>query len=145
MITWATPAAITYGTALSATQLDANSGGVRARSSTTRWQEALRQRARTRSRSPSRERHDGLHDRNADGFVDGEQGTPLITWATPAAITYGTALSATQLDASSGGVAGAFVYNPLAGSTPATGTDTLSVTFTPSDTTDYTTATQTVS
>ena len=73
------------------------------------------------------------------------QTTPMITWATPAAITYGTALSATQLDANSGGVAGAFVYNPLAGSTPATGTDTLSVTFTPSDTTDYTTATQTVS
>jgi hypothetical protein len=69
----------------------------------------------------------------------------MITWATPAAITYGTALSATQLDANSGGVAGAFVYNPAAGTTPAAGTDTLSVTFTPSDTTDYTTATQTVS
>ena len=73
------------------------------------------------------------------------QTTPMITWATPAAITYGTALSATQLDANSGGVAGAFVYNPAAGTTPAAGTDTLSVTFTPSDTTDYTTATQTVS
>ncbi len=35
--------------------------------------------------------------------------TPTITWATPAAITYGTALSATQLDATSGGVAGTFV------------------------------------
>ena len=35
--------------------------------------------------------------------------TPAITWATPAAITYGTALSATQLDASST-VHGTFVY-----------------------------------
>ena len=32
--------------------------------------------------------------------------TPVLTWATPAAITYGTALSATQLNASSGGLAG---------------------------------------
>jgi len=108
MITWATPAAITYGTALSATQLDANSGG---RGGRVRLQPAGRKHSGnghgTRSRHLHAERHDGLHDRNADGFVDGEQATPLITWATPAAITYGTALSATQLDASSGGVAGA--------------------------------------
>jgi len=32
--------------------------------------------------------------------------TPVLTWATPAAITYGTALSATQLNASSSGLAG---------------------------------------
>jgi sugar lactone lactonase YvrE len=75
----------------------------------------------------------------------GTQATPVITWATPAAITYGTALSATQLNASSGGVAGTFVYSPLAGTTPAAGTNTLSVTFTPTDTTDYTTVTKAVS
>ena len=40
--------------------------------------------------------------------------TPTITWATPAAITYGTALSATQLDASST-VAGTFAYTPAVG------------------------------
>ena len=44
--------------------------------------------------------------------------TPAITWATPAAIPYGTALSATQLDASST-VAGTFVYTPAAGVGPA--------------------------
>jgi hypothetical protein len=36
--------------------------------------------------------------------------TPVITWANPADITYGTALSATQLNATSGGVAGTFTY-----------------------------------
>ena len=69
--------------------------------------------------------------------------TPSIAWATPSAIPYGTALSATQLNASST-VAGTFVYSPLAGVVATAGSQTLSVTFTPTDTTDYTTATSTV-
>jgi hypothetical protein len=67
-----------------------------------------------------------------------------LTWATPAAITYGTALNATQLDASST-LPGSFVYTPAAGAVLNAGTQTLSVTFTPTDTTDYTSATATVS
>ena len=55
--------------------------------------------------------------------------TPTITWATPASI-----------------VAGTFVYSPPAGTVESTaGTVTLSVTFTPTDTTDYNTATASVS
>jgi sugar lactone lactonase YvrE len=65
--------------------------------------------------------------------------TPVITWHTPAAITYGTALSAAQLNATAS-VAGTFSYNPAAGTIQQAGTDTLTVTFTPTDTTDYTTA-----
>ena len=49
---------------------------------------------------------------------------PAITWATPAAITYGTALSATQLNASST-VAGTFVYTPAAGAVLTAGPQTL--------------------
>jgi hypothetical protein len=69
--------------------------------------------------------------------------TPTITWSAPAAITYGTTLSSTQLNAVATGIggtslAGTFTYSPAAGSTPAGGTDTLSVSFTPTDTTDYT-------
>ena len=78
------------------------------------------------------------------GNVTVIQATPVTTWATPAPITYGTPLSSTQLDATAS-VAGTFAYSPAAGTTPPAGTDTLSVTFTPTDTTDYTTATQTVS
>jgi hypothetical protein len=70
--------------------------------------------------------------------------TPTITWPTPAAITYGTALSAAQLDATAS-VPGTFAYSPAVGTTPGVGSDQLSVTFTPTDTTDYTTATATVS
>jgi DNA-binding beta-propeller fold protein YncE len=69
--------------------------------------------------------------------------TPALTWATPAAIVYGTKLSATQLNASSK-VAGSFTYSPAAGTVLSAGPATLSVTFTPTDTTDYTTATATV-
>ena len=69
--------------------------------------------------------------------------TPVITWATPAQITFGTALSSTQLDATSL-VAGTFVYTPAAGSIPAGGMDTLSVTLTPTDTVTYSNATATV-
>ena len=40
--------------------------------------------------------------------------TPVITWNNPANITYGTALSATQLNATAN-VAGSFTYTPAAG------------------------------
>ena len=78
------------------------------------------------------------------GTLTVTQATPSITWAAPAAITYGTALSGTQLNASST-VAGAMAYTPALGAVPSAGTQTLSVTLTPTDATDYTTATQTVS
>ena len=69
--------------------------------------------------------------------------TPTITWATPAAISYGTALSAAQLDASAS-TAGSFAYSPVPGTVLSAGSQTLSVTFTPADTTDYNTATGSV-
>ena len=69
--------------------------------------------------------------------------TPVVTWTSPSAITYGTALSTTQLDATSGGVAGTFAYTPAVLAIPGAGLQTLSVTFTPTDTTDYNTAIQT--
>ena len=68
------------------------------------------------------------------------QATPTITWAAPAAIAQGTALSATQLNATAN-VPGTFAYNPAAGNVPAAGTLQLAATFTPTDTTDYGTAT----
>jgi len=68
---------------------------------------------------------------------------PTITWTTPAAITYGTPLSTTQLNATAS-VPGTFVYSPAAGTVLGAGSQTLSVTFTPTDGVDYTTATATV-
>jgi hypothetical protein len=69
--------------------------------------------------------------------------TPIVTWATPADITYGTALSGLQLDATAS-VGGGYLYTPAAGTMLPAGTHTLSVTFTPSDTADYVSITTTV-
>jgi hypothetical protein len=70
--------------------------------------------------------------------------TPTITWANPADITYGTALDGTQLDAAAS-VPGTFAYTPAAGTVLGAGSgQTLSATFTPTDTVDYNTATAAV-
>src|SRR6185436_15163893 len=69
--------------------------------------------------------------------------TPTITWANPADIVYGTPLSATQLNATAS-VPGSFAYTPLSGMLNAGPGQTLSVTFTPTDTANYTTATANV-
>ncbi len=67
--------------------------------------------------------------------------TPTINWANPADIVYGTALGATQLDATAT-VSGTFAYTPAAGTILNAGNNqTLSATFTPTDTTDYSTVT----
>jgi hypothetical protein len=67
------------------------------------------------------------------------QSSEAITWPAPAAITYGTALSSTQLNASSS-VPGTFVYAPAVGTVLSAGTSFLTVTFTPTDTVTYSTA-----
>src|SRR5262249_42672701 len=69
--------------------------------------------------------------------------TPTITWGAPAAITFGTALSSAQLDATAS-TPGTFVYTPAAGTIPTAGSNALSVTFTPSDTVNFASATATV-
>jgi hypothetical protein len=53
--------------------------------------------------------------------IDVAKATPAITGPTPAGITYGTALSATQLNATSP-VAGTFVYTPALGAVLNAGT-----------------------
>jgi hypothetical protein len=70
--------------------------------------------------------------------------TPTITWTNPAAITYGTPLSATQLNATSS-AAGTFTYNPASGAILDVGTNTLTAVFTPSDLATYNSTTNTVS
>ena len=71
---------------------------------------------------------------SADLFTYSALQEPSITWPTPADITYGTALSGTQLDATAN-VQGTFTYTPAAGTVLGAGNDqTLSVSFAPTDT-----------
>jgi M6 family metalloprotease-like protein len=69
---------------------------------------------------------------------------PVLTWATPAAISYGTLLTNTQLNASAN-VPGTFTYTPAVGALLNSGSKTLSVLFRPTDSARYATASATVS
>jgi hypothetical protein len=142
-ITWASPAAISYGTALSATQLNATANVPGSFSYNPAAGTQLGAGTHTLSVTFTPTNTTSYTTASTTVTLTVNQAVPAIAWATPAAITYGTPLSATQLDATSP-VAGTFVYSPPAGTGLTAGSQTLSVTFTPTDTTDYTTATATV-
>ena len=71
-------------------------------------------------------------------------GTPILAWTNPAPITYGAPLTSNQLNATTS-VPGSFAYNPTNGTVLDAGTNTLSVIFTPADTVDYSSVTNSVS
>src|SRR5438128_8941590 len=81
----------------------------------------------------------------AIGTLNILKATPAITWGNPADITYLTALSGTQLNATAS-VPGSFVYTPAAGTGLNVGNNqTLHVDFTPTDTANYNKASKDVS
>lgn len=68
---------------------------------------------------------------------------PVVTWSAPASVTYGTPLSATQLNAAAS-VAGTFSFQPASGTVLNAGpSQNLVAVFTPSDTDDYSSVTVT--
>ena len=75
-----------------------------------------------------------------DDFIVGPA-TPTLAWATPADLTFGTALDGTELDAfvsNFAGFPGTFTYSPPAGTVlPVGQNQPLTVTFTPTDTANY--------
>jgi uncharacterized delta-60 repeat protein len=153
-ITWTNPSDIVYGTALGATQLDATAS-VQGTFGYSPAAGTVLDASDNQMLSVTFTPTDTTDYNTASDSVpiDVDAATPIITWATPTDIIYGTALSSTQLDATStwtvagvnGTVAGTFTYSPSAGTVLTGGKgETLSVTFTPTDGTDYTTATKTV-
>jgi hypothetical protein len=79
-----------------------------------------------------------------DGMLTVNQATVVLTWTNPAPIIFGSALSATQLNATAN-LPGTFAYNPAIDTVLGQGTNTLAVVFTPDDAIDYASATDTVS
>jgi uncharacterized repeat protein (TIGR03803 family) len=69
--------------------------------------------------------------------------SPAVVWNAPAPIAYGTRLSGAQLNATAS-VPGTFAYAPPAGTLLHAGPQTLTVIFTPADTTAYASAMRTV-
>ncbi|MGD0745096.1 MAG: MBG domain-containing protein, partial [Verrucomicrobiota bacterium] len=80
----------------------------------------------------------------ADGSLTINPATPTLTWGNPADMVYGTALGGAQLNATAD-VDGTFVYDPAGGTVLNAGNNqSLGVTFTPSDSLNYTPAKATV-
>lgn len=157
VITWATPAPITYPTALSATQLNATStvpgtftyaplsGYVPFAGPINLW-------VTFTPNDPST-----YSTQTALVTLSDTQEAPTVSdWPTASAINYGETLASSTLDPvsavvpgsastpGSASVAGTFTWTTPT-TLPATGTDQESVTFTPTDTNDYSPITSTIS
>jgi hypothetical protein len=142
VIAWASPAAISYGAPLSSAELNATANVPGTFAYTPASGTVLDVGSQTLSVTFTPSDTTTYSVTTATQTLTVNRAVPAITWAAPIEITPGTALSATQLDATAN-TAGTFIYTPAAGTVPSTGSQTLSVTFTPNDTTNYTTATAT--
>jgi hypothetical protein len=154
-IAWVpSPTSIVYGTALVAGQLNATASStyVSSVAGTFTYTPALGAvlGAGLQTLSVSFTPSDATDFKTAAGTasITVTRAMPTITWLTPSPIVAGTPLSATQLNATAAGIAGApsplpgsYVYNPALGTVLAAGNQPLNVTFTPTDATDYATAT----
>jgi hypothetical protein len=145
VLTWSAPLAIQYGTALGATQLNATASVpgtfVYTPASGTVLAAGVSQPLSV-TFTPTDSANYSIAVRNVAITVF--KTTPVVAWAAPAQISYGTALGGAQLNATAI-VAGTFVYAPPAGTILDAGPNqALSVTFTPADDANYTTAVATV-
>jgi uncharacterized repeat protein (TIGR01451 family) len=85
------------------------------------------------------------NSKSGDVQITISKATPSITWNNPAAIVYGTALGAAQLNASAS-TGGSFVYTPASGTVLSSGNGrNLHAGFTPTDSVNYNAASADVS
>lgn len=143
MITWNTPAPIRYGTALRGAQLNTTASVPGTFAYTPPAGTVLHAGSQTLTVTFTPADTTAYPTATRTVTLTATPLTPVITWNAPAAIPYGTALSSTQPNAKTK-ISGAFTYSPAAGAVVGVGTQTLSVTFTPTDAIDYTTAMRTV-
>ena len=144
VVTWGTPAAIAYGTALSATQLNATSALAGSFTYSPALGTVLNAGSQTLSATFTPTDTTDFSAITKTVILTISKVTPKIVWGGAAATTYGTGLSATQLNATST-IPGTFAYSPALGTILNAGSQTLSVTFTPTNATNYNASTATVS
>jgi Flp pilus assembly CpaE family ATPase len=135
VISWAKPAPITYGTALGAAQLNATASVPGKFTYIPSAGAVLGAGSHTPSVTFTPTDTANYTPVQAAVTLTVTKETPVITWAAPAPIPYGEALSTAQLNATAS-VAGKFVYSPAVGEVLGAGTHTLSAVFTPTDITD---------
>ena len=138
MITWTNPADITFGAALGATQLNAGANVAGSFAYSPMSGTVLNAGASQTLDVTFTPTDTGNYNVvMAQALINVLKADPMITWANPADITSGTALSATQLNAGAN-VDGGFVYSPVSGTVLGVGnSQTLDATFTPDDTDNY--------
>jgi hypothetical protein len=145
--TWPTAGGITYGAALSTSHL--SGGSSTSLGSTFAWTNtALVPGAGTDSESVTFSPTDSTDYTTALGSVSivvAKATSTISSSPTSSAITFGSALSASKLSGGSGSTAGSFSWTTSSTIPPALGPNTENVTFTPTDTRDYTTASGTAS
>ncbi len=143
VITWANPVPITYGIALSSAQLNATANipgtFIYSPAAGTVLNAGTQMLSVTFAPTDTTD----YTSANASVTLIVNRATPTVSWTTPAPITYGVPLSGAQLNASAS-VPGSFTYIPAPGTVLPVGTNTLGANFTPTDATDYTTASGTV-
>ncbi len=88
--------------------------------------------------------NDPIYQGSASGTMTVNKATPTITWPTASSITYGQTLASSTLTGGSASTPGSFAWT-APGTAPGAGTNPQSVTFTPTDTTDYSTVIGTAS
>ena len=143
-LSWATPADITYGTALSTTQLNASASAAGSISYDPAAETVLSIGAHTLKATFTPDDPANYEGAEKTVSINVTKSTPVITWSDPANIVYGTALGAAQMNATAS-VPGSFSYSFNAGDILSAGPHNLSVTFTPDDSVNYETASKTVS
>jgi hypothetical protein len=142
-LVWNTPAPITYGTPLGATQLDATASVAGTFAYSPAAGAILTTGSQILNVTFTPTNSTTYATASAIVTLTVNKATPTINWATPTAITYGTMLSVVQLDPTAS-APGTFVYSPPAGTLLHAGQQILMASFTPTDTTDYNTASATV-
>ena len=131
-ITWPAPAAITYGTALSSNQLDATASVPGSFTYSPAAGAVLTAGSHTLMAIFTPEDQKTYQVTTTLVALTVNQAAPVITWATPAPIPYGTGLSSAQLNATAN-EPGSFTYSPAAFAYLGVGTQTLTATFTPTN------------
>lgn len=138
VITWANPDPVTYGAALGGEQLNATSDVIGTFTYTPAAGTVLPAgpgQAITARFEPLD--GDNYETVTTEVFLDVRRAVPVITWADPDPITYGTALSGLQLNAW-GDVDGTLTYTPTAGEVLQAGQgNVLTATFEPADQDNY--------
>jgi hypothetical protein len=134
VVTWSTPVPITYGTALGSAQLNATSSvpGTFSYSPAPGTVLPVGSQVLVVAFTPIDTVHYNVAGSSVMMTVNPALIAPKITWNQPAAITYGTSLWAMQLNATAN-VPGTFVYSPASGTVLQPGTQTLTVTFNPTN------------